>query len=234
LRTALFSDIHGNAVAFDALLAALERRPVDNLVCLGDTIQGGPQPHETLERLRRLACPVVLGNADSYVLTGDPGPEPESEAQRRVREWTLAQLDDEDVGFVRSFRPTVELPGILAFHGSPRSFDEVILPATPEEEFREYLAGTAAPVLTGGHTHLQFLRRLGDSLFVNPGSVGLAYDYHQPDDAFRFDAWAQYAVVDDGDVFSVEFRRVPFDRAAVVRAHEESGIPSTDRACGWR
>ena len=50
MRVGLFSDVHGNAVGFDALLADLERCPVDRLVCLGDVAQGGPQPAECLER----------------------------------------------------------------------------------------------------------------------------------------------------------------------------------------
>jgi predicted phosphodiesterase len=225
VRTALFSDVHGNAVAFDALLADLGRLPVEQLVCLGDAIQGGPQPAECIDRLRALGCPIVLGNADWEMLT----------LETELEEWTRAQLSADDLQFVRSFAPTIQLPGILAFHGSPRSFEDRILPWTPEDEFRELLAGADAAVLTGGHTHLQFLRRRDESVFVNPGSVGLAYAYHQPEETFRFDPWAEYAVVSNEDgVFSLEFRRVPFDPAEVVRAFETSGNPAQDRARGWR
>ena len=224
MRIALFSDIHGNAVAFDALLSDLERRPVDRLVCLGDAIQGGPQPRECVERLRDLGCPVVLGNADQEVLEQD------GELER----WTRAQLSEDDLAFIRSFAATVELPGVLAFHGTPTSFDDVILPWTPEEEFQALLEGDDAPVLAGGHTHLQFVRRRGASLFVNPGSVGLAYDYAQPRERPRLDPWAEYAVVaDEESVLSLEFRRVPFDPAEVVRAYETSAIPGAERADGW-
>jgi predicted phosphodiesterase len=234
VRIGLFSDIHGNAVGFDALLADLERCPVDRLVCLGDTVQGGPQPVECAERLRALACPVVMGNADWFVLTGEPGAEPVTERQEAVRRWTLARLSEADREFVRSFRPTVDEPPVLGFHGSPRSFDDVILPLTPEDEFRSLLAGYDAPILTGGHVHQQFVRRLGSSLFMNPGSVGLSYDPEQPEDAMRFDAWAAWAVVDvDGDRLSVEFRRAPFDAGAVVEAIEASGIPGASRVSGW-
>jgi predicted phosphodiesterase len=229
----LFSDVHGNAVAFDALLADLDMRRVDRLVCLGDVVQGGPQPVECLERLRALHCRVVMGNADWYVLTGDPGVEPETESQRRNRAWSLGQLSQEDRAYIRSFTPTVDEPPVLAFHGSPGSFEDVILPTTPEEDFRRFLNGAEAPILTGGHTHLQFVRRRGDSLFVNPGSVGLSYE--QPADAIRFDPWAAWAVVevDDGHV-SVEFRRAPFDPTAVAEAIEASGLPDKGRAAGWR
>jgi predicted phosphodiesterase len=181
-----------------------------------------------------LDCAVVMGNADWFVLTGDPGAEPVTEAQEAVRQWTLARLSDTDRDFVRSFRPTVDEPPVLGFHGSPASFDDVILPSTPEDEFRRFLAGTDARILAGGHVHQQFVRRLGSSLFLNPGSVGLSYDPEQPEDAMRFDPWAAWAVVEvDGDRLSVEFRRAPFDPAAVVEAIDASGIPGASRKAGW-
>jgi putative phosphoesterase len=236
VKIGLFSDVHGNAVAFDTLLADLERHPVDRLVCLGDVIQGGPQPVECLERLRSLDCPVVMGNADWYVLTGDPGVEPETDNQRAVREWTFEQLSDADREFASSFVPTVHEPPVLAFHASPTSFEDVILPSTPEDEFRRLLGDPDAPILAGGHTHQQFVRRRGGSLFVNPGSVGLSYDFALVDeDAVRFDPWAAYAVVELVNTrLSFEFRRAPFDPNAVAQSIEASTLPDKRRAGGWR
>ncbi|MGE5335161.1 MAG: metallophosphoesterase family protein, partial [Nitrososphaerota archaeon] len=54
-RLAVISDIHGNCVALDTVLADLGRLSVDRVVCLGDAIQGGVQPAETVQRLRELA-----------------------------------------------------------------------------------------------------------------------------------------------------------------------------------
>jgi predicted phosphodiesterase len=226
MRIGLFSDTHGNAVAFDAFLADLERCSVDRLVALGDMIQGGSQPVECVARLRMLGCPVVMGNADWFVLTGEPGAEPVTEQQEANRLWSLAQLSDADREFVRSFRPTVDEPPLLGFHGSPASFDDVILPLTPEDELRSHFAGSDARILAGGHVHQQFVRRLGASLFLNPGSVGFSVDPEQPEDAIRFDPWAAWAVVElDGDRLSLGFRRAPFDPAEVVAAIESSGLP---------
>lgn len=235
MRIGIFSDVHGNAVGFDALLDDLDRHPVDRLVCLGDVIQGGPQPVECLERLRALGCPVVMGNADWYVLTGEPGAEPETERHRIAREWTLSQLSNADADFIRGFSPTVSEPPVLGFHGSPGSWDDVILPATAEQDVRRFLADADARILAGGHTHLQFLRRLGSALFLNPGSVGLSYDHEQPEDAIRFDPWAAWAVVEvEVDGLSVEFRRAPFDPSEVARAIEASSLPDKSRTTGWR
>lgn len=69
MRIALIADIHGNVVALDEVLAELEKKAVDQIVCLGDVAAGGPRPAQTLERLRELDCPVVMGNADQWLLT---------------------------------------------------------------------------------------------------------------------------------------------------------------------
>jgi predicted phosphodiesterase len=241
LRVALFSDVHGNAVAFDAFLADLDQQDVDNVVCLGDHAQGGAQPAECLDRLRDLGCPAVMGNSDHFLLTLDPGDEPVTEALLETARWSQAQLSEEQLDFHRSFQPTVELDleggrSLLAFHGTPRSRDEIVGPWMDEEAFREPFAAVDATVLAGGHTHQQWARRLGDRYYLNPGSVGLAYDHHQPEESFRADPCAEYAVLTlNGPGLGIEFRRVPFEAGAVIEAIEASGMPQPDRAARfWR
>lgn len=238
MRIAIISDIHGNCIALDAVLADLRQDNIDQLVCLGDAIQGGPQPAEVVVRLRDLACPVVMGNADAWLLSGEEtGSEPISPERlaklNEVRTWSLAQLSSDDRAFIAGFQATVNLPlssgrDLLGFHGSPASFDEIILPTTPEEKFQEVLGAYAPHVLTGGHTHLQQIRRLGasETFFFNPGSVGLAYSHQQPEEGFRVDPWAEYAVLSaEAERLRLEFRRVSFDVAALVASYQASGRP---------
>ena len=241
MRIAIISDMHGNCVALDAVLADLHGTSVDQVVCLGDAIQGGPQPAQVVQRLRELGCPVVMGNADAWLLTGeDSGREPippERLAKMNViREWSLAQLGPDDRAFVAAFRPTVTLAlgdghSLLAFHGSPGSFDDVILPSTPEEEFQRLLGSFSTNILTGGHTHMQQIRRIGQNFFFNPGSVGFAYSHNQSSSGFHADPWAEYAVLSaDAGQVRLEFRRLPFDVAGLIRVYRRSGRPHADEA----
>ena len=241
MKIAIISDIHGNAVALDATLVDLRRQAIDQVVCLGDAVQGGPQPAQVVARLRELACPVVMGNADAWLLTGqDTGSEPIS-PERRVkmdaaREWSLAQLSAADQAFIDSFQPTVSVTAdtgqqLLCFHGSPASFDDVIVPSTPEDEFRRLLGGPVATLFTGGHTHLQWVRRLGAGFYFNPGSVGLAYDHEQDEPGFRADAWAEYALLRlEAGRLGLEFRRVPYDAAVLMQVYLASGRPYAEDA----
>jgi predicted phosphodiesterase len=232
--------MHGNDLAFKAVEADIQNQGVDQIVCLGDAIQGGPQPAQVVKRLRSLNCPIVMGNADAWLITGeaaDDGIPPERLIKmEEVRTWSLSQLTEDDISFIASFQPTVRLPledgfDLLCFHGSPVSFDDVILPAAPEDEFQKYLGAYTGHILTGGHTHAQQIRRLGELFFFNPGSVGFAYSHNQPDDNFHADPWGEYAIltVVNGQT-SLEFRRVPFDAEQLIRIYRESGRPFAEEA----
>ncbi|HEY8599021.1 MAG TPA: metallophosphoesterase family protein [Thermomicrobiales bacterium] len=237
MRVAIIADIHGNALALDAVLADLGRGGYDHLVCLGDAIQGGPQPALVVARLRSLGCPTVLGNADAYLLTGaETGAEPLDDARRRrlaaTRDWSLTRLSDADRAFIAAFPLTVELalPGDLRLrcaHGTPASFDEILLPTTPDDELVASLAPDGRTLHVGGHTHVQFVRQFPDrTFFANPGSVGLAWRHGQPPGIVRADPWAEYAILDvaEGRV-ELSFRRIPFDVAAYRAIIHASDAP---------
>src|SRR5512146_939322 len=133
MRVAVISDMHGNDLAFEAVELDLQKQNVDQIVCLGDAIQGGPQPAGVVRRLRRLNCPVVMGNADAWLVsgeeTGDEGIPPERLLKMgEIRNWSLSQLTEDDISFISNFQPTVTLNlgnglDLLCFHGSPVSFD---------------------------------------------------------------------------------------------------------------
>ena len=232
VRVALIADLHGNLAALDAVLAELEQEHVDELVCLGD-VAVGPLPSATLERVRGLGCPVVLGNWDAWFVEGFPRLEGELNAKLlEMGAWWAAQLSDADRDHIRTFAPTHEVSlgeagSLLCFHGSPRSYDDVIAAATPEEQLEPMLAGARDAVLAGGHTHLPLLRRHRDSLLVNPGSVGLPF--RQQPGPVRIARWAEYGVVSaDGDSIGVEFRRTPYDVSAYLDRARSTGMPHAD------
>jgi predicted phosphodiesterase len=238
MRIALISDIHGNCFALEAILADIRSRSIEQIVCLGDAIQGGPQPAEVAQRLRKLACPVIMGNADSWLLTGHATRSHEeiSPQQIAVREWSLAQLSATDRAFIERFLPSIEIAleanrKLFCFHGSPRSFDDILLPDTSEEAFQKLLGGFDAILLAGGHTHTQQLRRLGNAWYVNPGSVGLAYHWLLAETELRADPWAEYAIVtSEGGQLGVEFLHIPFDVEQLIEVITASGKPYPDSA----
>jgi predicted phosphodiesterase len=238
VRVALISDMHGNAVALDAVLRELSGEELDEIVSLGDVAQGGPQPRECVDRLRELGCRCVFGNSDEFLLTLDPGGEDLDEEKLErlltIGRWSQEQLGDEGLAFLRSFEPTValELDGctLVCCHGSPRSNEEIVLPETPREEIRALIGDAEA--VAGGHVHRQWLDRFGRQVWIGVGSVGLAYDYKEPMDERPFLPFAEYAFVDvaRGQV-GVEFRRIPYDVEPLLRA--AGHMPDEQYATMW-
>ncbi|MEW5718416.1 MAG: metallophosphoesterase family protein [Chloroflexota bacterium] len=236
MRIATISDIHANFVALETVLADIERAHIDRIVCLGDVTAGGPQPRETIQRVRDLGCPVVRGNTDEWFLTPQTY-DPNSEKERRLMamlEWAMQQFTPADIEFMRAFPLCVELSlengkTLLGFHGSPQANTHVIWATTPDDELARMLGDFRAMVMAGGHTHAQMLRRFGDTLLVNPGSVGLPVKVGATPEMNRRVPWSEYAIVESrGDNLAVEFRRVPLDVSAVVRAARASGMPHVE------
>ncbi len=170
MRIAILSDIHGNFLALDKALDDLRREPVDRIICLGDEIQGGPQPVQVVARLRELGCGVVMGNSDAWLLTGEETGEENISDERRltfkaIRDWTLSQLSSSDHTFIQAFKTTIEVDleagrKLLCFHGSPASVDDVILPDIAQDALFRFLGSYNADIMTGGHTDVQFMRRI--------------------------------------------------------------------------
>ena len=230
-RIGLISDPHGNLLALDAVLARLEHEELDGLICLGD-VAAGPQPAETLARVRELGCPVVQGNWDEWFCEGFPPAEDETARMLfEIGDSWVAQMTPEELELMRGFSPTVDLDlggggTALCFHGSPSSHMEGIYAITPEETLSGFLGGSEAPVLLCGHTHVQMLRRHADALVVNPGSVGLAFLAWTPQ-TVRVAPWAEYGVLlweEEGRV-SVDLRRATYDVEAFLDLALESGMP---------
>jgi predicted phosphodiesterase len=230
MRVALIADIHGNLVALEAVLDDLAGEQVDAIVCLGDVASTGPQPRECVARLRELGCATVMGNADAELLHGLPDPADGDEDSRRVVEidrWCAARLGADGSAFLRGFTPTVEVDlgegrALLAYHGSPNSFDDRIVATTPDEQLDAFFAGREAAVLAGGHTHAPFARAYRGGWLLNPGSVGLRPPH------------ASYALLGAGDGrLEVTLRQVALPLDALRAAALAGGMPHAEWWAGF-
>jgi putative phosphoesterase len=236
MRIALISDIHGNNVALDAVLADISKQQVDSAVCLGDVATLGPQPVETLEGLKELNCVYIRGNHDSSLL------QPEKALDYKVSEpllpsleWCLSKLGNSDFEFVRTFQPTLRVPlgeddEMLCYHGSPKSNIDNIFSDTPLEEVDGLFSSCDAKVMAGGHTHIQMLRHHNGMMIVNPGSVGNAFlAPHRSEKQPTLMPWAEYAIVNRQDSqITVEFKRIFYNIDLLYQTIRKSDIPLKD------
>src|SRR5574341_838757 len=234
MRIALISDAHGNLTALDAVLADIEQAGVDRTVYLGDITVFGPQPHEAVRRLKTLGCPCITGNHDFNVLNLDYVRGTQSNVPRGMVEdieWTAAQLDADDLAFLRTFQPRLEIAlgdgkMLLCFHGTPDSNTELIVPTTPRDELDAKLGNYRATVLAGGHSHVNMIRPHRGMLVVNPGSVGMPFEQPPSGGRSYLLPWAEYGILtcEDG-LLSVDLRRVYYDRDSIKQAARDNPNP---------
>ena len=107
MRVAVVSDVHGNGVGLDAVLAELAEARVDRLVCLGDLVEGGPQPDYCLRRVQELGCAVVDGNCDHWLV--EYYREPELAERSDIGAWARERLGEDGLAALASFPDTHEL-----------------------------------------------------------------------------------------------------------------------------
>jgi predicted phosphodiesterase len=229
MRIALISDIHGNLVSFEAVLADIERQQVNEIIFLGDAATLGPQPHEVLARLKEIGCP--LGHA---YMRG-------TQWFTDTLSWCRSLLRPEDYKFIRSFRSRLKISldadfSLLCFHGSPRSNTENIFATTSVSKVDEMLAGYQATVMAGGHTHVQMMRQHKGLMIINAGSVGMPFEQMPfKDGGPRIMPWAEYTILAvEGGVVSADLRRIAVDMDAVRQAAIDSKMPEiTDWLNNW-
>src|SRR5215212_952359 len=221
MRIVIFSDVHGNVVALEAVLAAIRRETApDALFVAGDLVLFGPRPAEALTLLRSLdGARFVKGNTDQYLID-DSDDEQEVAFARRL-------LSEDQIAFVRDlpFEQRLEVaPGheLLVVHANPRDLEGQIRPDSSDEMLRPMLLGVTAEVVAFGHYHVPFVRRLDGWTLVDVASVGMPRDDDQR---------AVYTVLDwEQGAWRLEHRRVEFDIQAVARDYATVGYPGAAQA----
>jgi predicted phosphodiesterase len=225
---ALFSDVHGNRLALEAVLADIRARSVSRSYCLGDLVGYGADPNGVIDLIRQSGVESLLGNYDEGVgwETGDCGCfYPDAEAERigeASYSFTVREVGPERKEYLRTLPRElhVEVAGkrLHLVHGSPRRINEYLLRDRDERTYQRLAASEPDDVLAFGHTHQVWAAWYGGKLFVGVGSVG------RPKDADPRAGYVIVQVLDDGSI-DVEIIRVEYDVEAAARAVTAAGLP---------
>src|SRR5438270_11813247 len=95
MRFAIFSDIHSNLEALEAVLHDAEERQSTQYVCLGDVVGYNADPHECVRRIREMDCPIVKGNHDEQASLLESSRDFNELAEHAI-EWTRENLTEDD------------------------------------------------------------------------------------------------------------------------------------------
>ncbi|HEY4384001.1 MAG TPA: metallophosphoesterase family protein [Ktedonobacteraceae bacterium] len=241
---ALIADIHGNLEALNAVLVDLAKQQYDAMVIAGDLISNGPQPVETLARIRELNVPAIYGNGERAIVEARP--------RNLLACWTRQQIGDEGAAFLAGlpFSYRIAAPhgsspetDLLIVHATPTSVTDILIlephpsvpsypTPTPEHEARKMLGDAQANLIIYGHIHYASAGTIGAQRIASIGAVGFPFDGNQQ---------AAYALVTwhDEDQWQVTHHRVAYDYERALEAIYQSGQPSADmyvrrlRSASW-
>jgi len=213
MRYGVFSDIHSNLEALEAVLEALKKEKVDRYLCVGDIVGYAANPAECLKIVKDLDCPTVCGNHDRAV--ADPLYYFDfNDAAQAAVEWTKGNLNDREKDYLRGLPFAYEEGPITMVHGSldrPEEFEYVL----DEEAAVRTVKLCRTNICFIGHTHKPFEYYRGMKFLVNCGSVG------QPRDG---DPRAAYCVF-DSESDNVHIKRVEYDIRSAAGKILAAGLP---------
>ena len=246
MRLALFSDIHANKPALDAVLDSIDAHRPDHLYCLGDLVGYAPWPNEVVETIRRRTIPTIAGNYDEGVgnNSDDCGCAYRTEIDQKRGDQSIAYtneiIDEEHRRWLRTLPRHIRLQlgadadfSVLMVHGSPRKINEYLYEDRNESSLCRMMARADADVMLFGHTHKPYHKVLteeddDDSTrfrhAINVGSVG------KPKDGDPRGCWVLLTIdenAEPGDEHSIDvnFVRVSYDVEQAARGVEESPLP---------
>jgi predicted phosphodiesterase len=221
MRYLIFTDIHGNLEAFNALLKFIQKKKIDHFVCLGDLVGYGASPNETIQKVRSLRpLSIIRGNHDKAV-SGFDSIETFNPIAAAAIFWTKKKILRKNAEFLGHLKKGPQIVNDLftICHGAPFDEDYYIFGEFDAAEAFDYLK---LPLCFFGHTHFPFVYTKRDTTvegtflegnsnevklekgltyLINPGSVG------QPRDRNPRAAFAIY----DSDLHVIKFFRLEYD-----------------------
>jgi putative phosphoesterase len=228
MKIAFISDIHGNAIALDAILEDIKKHGIDKIYVLGDICYRGPEPKRSLDLVRSLHTEVIKGNADEWVVRGVREGEVADkvlELMNLERQWIVEQLEPSDIEYLDSLpvqlNLTIEGVQISAFHATPTSLFDIVLPNADDNHIETSLMqAQGSQVFVYAHIHKPYIRFINGKVIMNIGSVGLPFDGL---------AKASYGLVEvEGGHIKTSIRRVNYDLESVVALYHEVNYPNAE------
>jgi predicted phosphodiesterase len=247
MKIAAISDIHGNLLALQAVLADIEREGVDKIINCGDTLGGPLESAKTADLLMARGIPMIAGNHERQLLTLPPSRLNRSDA------CTASEISAAHRAWLASAPPTLWLAeDVFICHGTPYSdlhyWLETVTPdfgqhgsvgvrAASQAEVLERLGSgqhtRRASLIVCGHTHVPRVVQVpspddGHTItIVNAGSVGLpGYDDAHPHPHWieTGSPYARYALIEEAPTgWKVELRCVPYDFEPMAQLAESRG-----------
>lgn len=207
---AVLGDIHGNTPALKAVLEDIESIGILSIFHTGDCVCGQLGSKNVIDLLKEYNVIGVQGEWDHRLVRYIRKRKTQAKKLSEVElEWLEQAYQECGSGYIeflgslpRTYKTTIDGIDIAICHGTINSQRESLGAGDEDHKFNRQRELEPARIIVTGRTHEAFEKRLGDTLFVNPGSVGM-----------NDDGLARYAIIStEQQPWSVEFKSLPYYR----------------------
>ena len=212
MKLALLGDIHGNYRALTAVLVAAVSSGVEKLLITGDLVGYYDEPLAVLNLLEPWDRHSVRGNHEDMLRVARTDANFLAQVDARYGSGlrtAIGQLSEQQLNELCNLPHPLELVvdscKILLCHGTPWDNNQYVYP-NAEPDLLERCAVQAFDLVVLGHTHYPLQQKIGETLLVNPGSVG------QPRNRLPGAHWALF----NTDTRNLEFHREQYDSSGLV------------------
>ncbi|AFZ70069.1 putative phosphoesterase [Caldisphaera lagunensis DSM 15908] len=235
MKILLISDIHGNIEPFNEIV---KNENFDEVLFLGDAVDYGPKPAEVIDKLKELGAKSVLGNHDNALIYNIDCMCGEATHWISVyfrENYTKKMVNRSQIDYLKNFKIKLEIDidgfgkGLLT-HGSPSNpLYGYLYPWLSDDNITKMLykelrlksdenktPKLAYDIYLIGHTHYQFMKKINNSIIINPGSAG-----EPRDNDYR----AAYAIIDT-ETKNIILKRIKYNVDKVIRNLEDLKIPN--------
>jgi len=231
MRYAVYSDIHSNLEAFEAVLADIKRQKVDSRIFLGDIVGYGPNPNECIDLLKTNADVILGGNHDAAA-AGKMSPAYFNVYAKASMEWTIKELTKDNIEFLKELESSKVLDDFQIAHSTPFEPDNWNYLTSLQDAHENYHT-LEKEVCFIGHSHQPLIVEFIDEInilpikdmyktveknrkyIVNAGSIG------QPRDSNPEPCYIIY----DTKTESIEYRRVEYNIEKVQKKMKKFELP---------
>ena len=229
---AIISDIHGNITALNAVLEDIQKRNINRIFCLGDSITKCTHPDLVIDKIKQVCEVILIGNCDYSIC---------KPSSKNKNFWSRNIIGEERAEFIASLPISYEfyMSGhlIRLFHASPYSLDEIYNPMFSNEFIGKTDKDPTPDIVGFGHIHTPCLVRYKNKTIFNTGSVGVPVEMHNDninDKSNKFSTVASYTIIEgyygktELDTISFNSIRVPYNIKKEVEDLKKSDMPNKE------
>lgn len=208
--------------ALESVLADIQNKEVDFILCTGDLVGYAPFSNEVIERIRQVHVLSVQGNYDEaignrkHICGCDYNDKKQLEIASLSVGFTNEAIRSGNREYLKQLPQELTLKmgslSLLLVHGSPRRNNEYLFGNSSAVE--EVVQNLIEDVLICGHTHIPYYQVVQGKHVINSGSVG------KPKHG---NANATYVIVEvTGSKVDVQIREVVYDVEQTAKAIENN------------